>query len=371
MSRTLALVEIWESLNGKVCLAFSASSGKEVSTLKTVLLTHVQLGTSWSLEQRVRFALPQGHAFVLQDLPECPLIIIIIIVIIVIIIISHLAQILIPSGCRSLCKEIGYTACTLIRWACSFPHLRPCLACFCGDYEELLTDIQDYGKLQRARETRLALTKPPGVARWILGFSEHLGRYVNWCMFKWVSLTINVQTLRREGRLLEICRALRSSHFIGLQSTSDRTEPEEDSPVYTTKADKFRVYRFPWRQGSLFPSKHSRVAIAIRENTFLPANVRRIYTPPAQLAGRGGALKLVRGDAAFLIMTFFLPPSPSNLREKQRSEKIWKWARKVLDETPSRVVPVLLLDANGHISHTPWPEQIGKYSSKKTTFNGQ
>ena len=33
----------------------------------------------------------------------------------------------------------------------------------------------------------------------------------------------------------------------------------------------------------------TRVAIAIRENTFLPANVRRIYTPPAQLAGRGGA----------------------------------------------------------------------------------
>ena len=28
-------------------------------------------------------------------------------------------------------------------------------------------------------------------------------------------------------------------------------------------------------------------------------------------------------------------------------------------------MPVLLLDANGHISQTPWPEQIGQYSSKK------
>ena len=104
-------------------------------------------------------------------------------------------------------------------------------------------------------------------------------------MFKWVSVTFNVQTLRREGRLLEICRAFRSANIIGLQSTSDRTEPEEETPVYTTKADKFRVYRFPWRQGSLFPSKHSGVAIALREDTFLPANVRRIYTPPAPLAG--------------------------------------------------------------------------------------
>ena len=62
---------------------------------------------------------------------------------------------------------------------------------------------------------------------------------------------------------------------------------------------------------------------------------------------------------------------PSNLREKQLSENIWKWARRVLDETPSRVVPVLLLDANGHISQTPRPEQIGKYSSKKTSSDGQ
>ena len=82
----------------------------------------------------------------------------------------------------------------------------------------------------------------------------------------------------------------------------------------------------------MFPSKHSEVAIAIRENTFLPANVRRIHTPPAWLARRGRALKLVRGDQAFLIMSLYLPPSPSNLREKQ----LWKWARRVLDETPSR-----------------------------------
>ena len=157
-------------------------------------------------------------------------------------------------------------------------------------------------------------------------------------MFKCV--TFNVQTLRREGRLLDILQ--RRTHLFTL--------PGQTKSEFTD----FRG-----------------VATAIRENTFLPANVRRIYTPLAPLAGRGGALKLVRGDAAFLIMSLYLPPSPSNLREKQLSEKIWKWARRVLDETPSRVVPVLWQDANGHISQTPWPEQIGKYSSKKTTFNGQ
>ena len=72
----------------------------------------------------------------------------------------------------------------------------------------------------------------------------------------------------------------------------------------------------------MFPSKHSGVAIAIRENTFLPANVRRINTPPAPLAGRGGSLKLVRGDAAFfLIMSLFLPTSTSNLRRENNSAR--------------------------------------------------
>ena len=34
-------------------------------------------------------------------------------------------------------------------------------------------------------------------------------------------------------------------------------------------------------------------------------------------------------------------------------------------------MPKLLLDANGHISQTTWPEQACKYSSKRTTFSGQ
>ena len=132
-----------------------------------------------------------------------------------------------------------------------------------GDYEDLPTAI--LGGADESWNVRDLHCRSRW--EWLAGF--RLGHDKNWCMFKWVSVTFNVQTLRREGRLLEICRALRSAHFIGLQSTSDRTKPEEDSPVYTTRAAKFRVYRFPWRQGSLFPSKHSGVAIAIRENTFV------------------------------------------------------------------------------------------------------
>ena len=75
---------------------------------------------------------------------------------------------------------------------------------------------------------------------------------------------------------MEICRALRSAHFIGLQSTSDRTEPEEDSPVYTTSADKFRVYRFPWRQGGSDCHKRE----------YLPASQRQTHLHATCTAGR-------------------------------------------------------------------------------------
>ena len=129
------------------------------------------------------------------------------------------------------------------------------------------------------------------------------------------------------------------------------TPPRQTNSEFTIFRGDRALYSRPSTRG---------VAIAIRVNTFLPANVRRIYSPPSQLAGRGGALKLVRGDAAL-----YLLPSPSNLPEKQLSEKFWKWARMILDETPSRIVPVLLLDANGHISRTPCSDQVGKYSSKK------
>ena len=139
----------------------------------------------------------------------------------------------------------------------------PCLE-FLGDYEELLTDIQSCRKLKRGRR-REALPELTGVACWILEFSR-CSRDVRVLLHVQVGQCYFQRANSPQRRtLVGICRAFRSSHFIGLQSTSDRTELGEDSPVYTTKADKFRVYRFPWRQGSLFPSKHSGIAIAIRE----------------------------------------------------------------------------------------------------------
>ena len=75
----------------------------------------------------------------------------------------------------------------------------------------------------------------------------------------------------------------------------------------------------------MFPSSHSGVAVAIRENTFLPANVRRIYTPSVAMAGRVGVLKLVRGDAAFFdqeSLPAAVPIEPA--RRSRLSEEVWK-----------------------------------------------
>ena len=106
---------------------------------------------------------------------------------------------------------------------------------------------------------------------------------------------------------------------------------------------------------------------------YLPASQRQTHLHATCTAGRTrwGTEAGQRGRG-FSDHEFITCHRPHRICERNNSaKKIGSGARKVLDETPSRVVPVLLLDANGHISQTPWPEQIGKYSSKKTTFNGQ
>ena len=99
-------------------------------------------------------------------------------------------------------------------------------------------------------------------------------------MFKWVSVTFNVQTLRREGRLVEpislVCRALVTAR--NQRNTNQSTLPRR------------KIQSLPLSvEATIFvPIQSLGVAMAIRENTFLPVDVRRIYTPPAPLAGRGG-----------------------------------------------------------------------------------
>ena len=66
------------------------------------------------------------------------------------------------------------------------------------------------------------------------------------------------------------------------------------------------------------------------QREYLPASQRQTHLHATCTAGRTRrGTDAGPGDAAFLIMSLYLPPSPSNLREKQLSEKIWKWARRV------------------------------------------
>ena len=94
----------------------------------------------------------------------------------------------------------------------------------------------------------------------------------------------------------------------------------------------------------MFPSKHFGVAIAIRENTFLQhATCAAGRTRKGTEAGPGR-----RGLSDYEPIFASIPIESA--RENNSVRRFGSGARGVLDETPSRVVPVLLLDANGHIS---------------------
>ena len=105
-------------------------------------------------------------------------------------------------------------------------------------------------------------------------------------MFKWVSVTFNVQALRRERRHVGGLQSFQIGPLHWSAEYSDRTEPEEDSPVYTTRAAKFRVYRFPWRQGSISFSIQALGGSDCHKREYLPASQRQTHLHATCTAGR-------------------------------------------------------------------------------------
>ena len=91
------------------------------------------------------------------------------------------------------------------------------------------------------------------------------------------------------------------------------------------------------------------VALAVRGKLFNDRNVSRVYIPPTQYQGRVGAVRFRRGDADFCITVAYIPVEPHTQAQKQYNAQLWQWIQHLLDQLPSRCLPILLLDANGRV----------------------
>lgn len=111
------------------------------------------------------------------------------------------------------------------------------------------------------------------------------------------------------------------------------------------------------------------VVLAVRSKLFRDRNVSKIYTPPVEYQGRVGAVRFRRGDADFCVVVAYIPVEPHTQAQKQYNINIWQWIQHLLDQLPSRCLPVLLLDANGRVGAEPSP-CVGEAEPQKQNYNG-
>ena len=116
--------------------------------------------------------------------------------------------------------------------------------------------------------------------------------------------------------------------------------------------------------------KASGIVIAFRRKLFSFKNLVRVHTPPAELLGRVGAIRLKRGDVDFLVVNAYIPVNPHKAQDRQYCDRVWAWIHHVLSQAPNRCVPILCLDANGRVGHGESSPSIGPAEPATENYNG-
>jgi len=124
---------------------------------------------------------------------------------------------------------------------------------------------------------------------------------------------------------------------------------------------------FEWRKRQDDPA--AGVALAFRGKHFNDRNVSRVYIPPTQYQGRVGAVRFRRGDADFCIIVAYILVEPHTQAQKQYNAQLWQWIQHLLDQLPSRGLPILLLDANGRVGMES-SQCVGNSEPRRQNYNG-
>ena len=146
----------------------------------------------------------------------------------------------------------------------------------------------------------------------------------------------------------QIIRELQHSHILGVVGTRTDASRVGQAVVQKTVAGHTWI---EWGHGKGSHEQAAGVALAFRSKVFRDSNVRQVFEPPKEYAGRFGAVRLVRGDVDFcpiVVYQYPEPHPPRAERQRQRANRLWQHISGFIDKLPHRCVPVLILDANGH-----------------------
>ena len=120
----------------------------------------------------------------------------------------------------------------------------------------------------------------------------------------------NVLSFCQSYRLHEFSRALSRTDVVVPQRTRCRASEHETSPVHT-------MYHFGYSQGS-WTNASTGVSILLRRFPFGAATPRRVDTPPAPLASRGGPITIRRN---IMVLAVFWPARHCRKRQQHQPGK--------------------------------------------------
>lgn len=183
---------------------------------------------------------------------------------------------------------------------------------------------------------------------------------------EWSAVTYNTLSCKPD-RLRHILHKLRYNRFVGLQGTNRRAKSHEPA-VTQSRVGKYIVFDFPSR-GGIFPSKGAGVIVALHRSAFSEANVVKVFVPPDDFSGRIGGVRVKRRDVDFCVFSIYIPVEPRTAAERRKLDKIWRYLHWLIEQLPSRCVPIVLCDGNGRTGSVP-SQGIGHANPQRENHNG-
>eukprot|EP00959_Pyramimonas_sp_CCMP1952_P348302 7295987-Pyramimonas_sp.AAC.1 len=177
----------------------------------------------------------------------------------------------------------------------------------------------------------------------------------------------NPLSMRQAGRWRDVQKQLRSCRAIALAGTQCGTE----LPCVQDRLGKY--HRFQWGRSSGSAGRPTGCSLLIRDCLFDGKQIRRVWHYEGELAGRLGAVRCKSASSDITFIVAYAPVEPPGGAGRAAAirgcEKFWSRLNSLLDELPSRTVPLLMLDAKARVGSVA-SESLGSCEVDNENMNG-
>ena len=183
----------------------------------------------------------------------------------------------------------------------------------------------------------------------------------------------NPRTLCEHGRIKYILQQLGHYHIIALSGTACAYDTAVQQDRYASHTV------ISWSRSKHPAERAAGVSLAVSTRLFEPRNIVQVYEPHADYMGRMGAVRLRRGDCDVCVIVIYMWPEPNNVSGQRKCSRLWAYLRGFIERLPSRCVPILCGDFNGHVGAVAssavdeMPETcdaIGPFRPELQNYNG-